>query len=182
MSEQIRNTSAEHLRDLCQEAIALVHSLPGPVRRVAVRTSDHAIEVEWPTGDAAPVPMVAAPPSADVSRTLTSVPEEAPTTEEVATHVIRAPLVGTFYRGPRPDADPFVTEGEIVEAGQTVAIVEAMKLLNNIATEVAGRVVEICASDGEPVEFEQSLIHILPLVDDQAVLRRVQRVYQDAHR
>lgn len=169
MSEQIRNTSAEDLRALCQEAIALVHSLPGPVRRIAMRTTDHSVEVEWPTGDAAPVPMVATSPSAAVSRMLASVPEEAPTTDDgAATHVVRAPLVGTFYRRPQSDADPFVTEGEIVDVGQTVAIVEAMKLLNQIVTEVAGRVVEICASDGEPVEFEQPLMRILPLVDDQA--------------
>jgi acetyl-CoA carboxylase biotin carboxyl carrier protein len=169
MSEHVRNTSAEHLRALCQEAVALVHSLPGPVRRIAVRTADHAVEVEWPTGDAVPVPMVTTRPSAAGSGPLPSVPEEAPATDDdVATHVVRAPLVGTFYRRLQPDAHPFVAEGEIVEVGQTVAIVEAMKLLNHIPTEVAGRVVEICASDGEPVEFEQPLMRILPLADNQA--------------
>jgi acetyl-CoA carboxylase biotin carboxyl carrier protein len=168
MSKHIHNTSGEHLRALCQEAIALVHRLPGPVRRIAIRTADHAIEVEWPSGDVGSAPMVTAPPSAAVSQTLAAVPEQTPTGDDgAATHVVRAPLVGTFYRRLQPEADPFVTVGEIVEVGQTVAIVEAMKLLNHIVTEVAGRVVEICANDGEPVEFEQPLVRILPLVDDQ---------------
>jgi acetyl-CoA carboxylase biotin carboxyl carrier protein len=169
VSEHTRNTSGEHLRALCHEAIALVHSLPGPVRRIAMRTTDHAVEVEWPSGDVAPAPMLTAPPSAAVSQTLVSVPEQTPTADDgAAIHVVRAPLVGTFYRRLQPDADPFVTVDEIVEVGQTVAIVEAMKLLNHIVTEVTGRVVEICASDGEPVEFEQPLVRILPLVNDQA--------------
>jgi acetyl-CoA carboxylase biotin carboxyl carrier protein len=169
MSECIRDTSGDDLRVLCQEAIALVHTLPGPVRRISMRTADLVVEVEWSNGDVAPTPMGAALPSPAVAHPLAPVPEQTPTADDgAATHVVRAPLVGTFYRRLQPDADPFVTVGEIVDAGQTVAIVEAMKLLNHIVTEVAGRVVEICASDGEPVEFEQPLIRILPLVDDQA--------------
>lgn len=168
MSQHIRGTSEEHMRALCQEAIALVHRLPGPVRRIVMRTTDHSVEVEWPTGDAASASMVTTLPAAAVSRTLAAAPEEVPTAEPgAATHVVRAPLVGTLYHRLQPGADPFVTVGEIVEVGQTVAIVEAMKLLNHIVTEVAGRVLEICASDGEPVEFEQPLLRILPLVDDQ---------------
>lgn len=169
MSDGIRSRSGEELRGLCQEAIALAKSLPGPLRRVAVRTTDHAVEVEWPIGDAALAPVVAAPAPTSVSRTLISVPDETPNANaNVAAHVVRAPLVGTFYRTPLPDTDPFVSIGDIVEAGQTVAIVEAMKLLNHIVAEVAGRVVEVCVSDGESVEYEQPLMRILPLVDDQA--------------
>jgi acetyl-CoA carboxylase biotin carboxyl carrier protein len=134
-----------------------------------VRTTDHAVEIEWPVDDAAPVPVVAAQPSIPVSRTLASVPDGTQTADvDAAAHVVRAPLVGTFHRTPRPDADPFVSVGDDVEVGQTVGIVEAMKLLNHIVAEVTGRVVEICVSDGEPVEFEQPLMRILPLVDDEA--------------
>ncbi|MGH3478086.1 MAG: acetyl-CoA carboxylase biotin carboxyl carrier protein [Pseudonocardiaceae bacterium] len=162
MSDPIRGTSEEALRALCQQAIELARSLPGPLRRIAVRSTDNTVEVEWPIGDAAQ-------PLTTVSRPLTSVPDETPTADvDAAAHIVRAPLVGTFYRAPKPDAEPFVAVGDIVEVGQTVAIVETMKLLNHIVTEVAGRVVEICLSDGESVEFEQPLMRILPLVDDEA--------------
>ncbi|MGH3936338.1 MAG: acetyl-CoA carboxylase biotin carboxyl carrier protein [Pseudonocardiaceae bacterium] len=161
MSDPNPPTSAQELKTLCQEVIALVRSLPGPLGRIAVRTTEHTVEVEWPIGDATPAPMITTQPSTPVARTLAPVPDE-------AVHVVRAPLVGTFYRLPQPDADPFVSIGDIVEAGQTVAIVEAMKLLNHIVAEVAGRIVEICVGDGEPVEFDQPLMRILPLVDDQA--------------
>lgn len=155
MSDDAAVQSGHELRALCQEATALVRGLPGPLRRVVVRNADHLVEVEWSIGGE-PVPV-------------TPIPEETPTAQRgAAAHVVRAPLVGTFYRRPQPDADPFVGVGDIVEVGQTMAIVEAMKLLNHIVTEVAGRVVEICAQDGEPVEFEQPLIHILPLVADEA--------------
>lgn len=167
MNNDIRGRKDEELRTLCQEAIALVQSLPGPVRRVVVRNVDHTVEVEWPVGDG--VPVVAAQPSTQVSRTLASVPDGRPTADIGAVaHVVHAPLVGTFYRTPQPDADPFVSVDDIVEVGQTVAIVEAMKLMNHIVTEVAGRVVEICVRDGEPVEFDQPLMRILPRLDDEA--------------
>jgi acetyl-CoA carboxylase biotin carboxyl carrier protein len=173
MSADIRSTSGEELRALCQETIPLVRSLPGPVRRVSVRTTDHTVEIEWPIGDATPAPVVTAQPSTPVPRTLASLPElpeQKPTADvDAATHVLRAPLVGTFYRTPQPDADLFISVGDTVEVGQTVAIVEAMKLLNHIVAEVAGRVVEICVSDDEPVKFEQPLMRILPLVNDQSV-------------
>jgi acetyl-CoA carboxylase biotin carboxyl carrier protein len=168
MSDNICSTSGEELQTICHEAIALVKSLPGPVRRVAVRTTDHAVEIEWPIGDAALAPVAPAQPSAPVSRTLASPDETSTADADAAAHVIRAPLVGTFYRTPQPGAEPFVSVSDIVEVGHTVAIVEAMKLLNHIVAEVAGRVVEICVSDGELVEFEQPLMRILPLVDDQA--------------
>ncbi|MGH3785427.1 MAG: acetyl-CoA carboxylase biotin carboxyl carrier protein [Pseudonocardiaceae bacterium] len=169
MNDDIRSGSEEELRALCQEAISLVQRLPGPVRRVVVRSSDHTVEVEWPVGDATPVPVVGAQPSAPASATPAPAPDQ-PLAADAgdAAHVVRAPLVGTVYRAPQPDADPFVSVGDIVEVGQTIAIVEAMKLLNHIVTEVAGRVVEICVRDGEPVEFEQPLMRILPLVDGEA--------------
>jgi acetyl-CoA carboxylase biotin carboxyl carrier protein len=73
---------------------------------------------------------------------------------------VLAPLVGTFYRSPRPGAKVFVEEGDVVEIGQTVCIVEAMKMMNEVAAGEAGRVVEIVVADGEPVEFEQVLMYL----------------------
>jgi acetyl-CoA carboxylase biotin carboxyl carrier protein len=170
MSDDTRSATDEQLRTLCREVTALVKSLPGPVRRLAVRTADHAVEIEWPISDAAAlVPVASAEPLALVSRPLESALDKTPAANaDASAYVVRAPLVGTFYRAPQPDADPFVSVSDFVEAGQTLAVVEAMKLLNHINAEVAGRVVEICVGDGEPVEFDQPLIRILPLGDDEA--------------
>lgn len=73
---------------------------------------------------------------------------------------ITSPMVGTFYRAPSPDASPFVEVGGSVSSGQVVCIIEAMKLMNEIESEVAGKVVEICVEDGQPVEFGQVLMYV----------------------
>lgn len=70
---------------------------------------------------------------------------------------ITAPMVGTFYRSPSPGADPYVEIGDVVEAGQPVCIIEAMKVMNEIVSEVKGRVVEILAENSQPVEYGQVL-------------------------
>lgn len=75
---------------------------------------------------------------------------------------IVAPMVGTFYRAPSPDSPPFVEVGERVEKGQTVCIIEAMKLFNEIPAEVEGRIVKILAENGQPVEYGQPLFLVDP--------------------
>jgi oxaloacetate decarboxylase alpha subunit len=75
---------------------------------------------------------------------------------------ITSPMVGTFYRAPAPDADPYVEVGDAVEVGQTVCIVEAMKLMNEIEAEVKGRIVEILVQNAQPVEFGQKLFLVEP--------------------
>ena len=75
---------------------------------------------------------------------------------------VRAPILGTFYAGPAPDAAPFVEVGATVEADTTVAIVEVMKLMNPVAAGVAGRVVEVCATDGDLVEHGDVLFRVDP--------------------
>jgi len=77
---------------------------------------------------------------------------------------IAAPMVGTFYRAAKPDAPPFISEGDPVEPGQTVCIIEAMKLFNEIQSDVRGRVVRILVENASPVEYGQSLM----LVDTTA--------------
>jgi acetyl-CoA carboxylase biotin carboxyl carrier protein len=72
--------------------------------------------------------------------------------------LIVAPMVGTFYRAPSPDSDPYVQAGQNVEAGQVVCIIEAMKLMNEIESEWNGKVVEILAQNGQPVEYGQPLL------------------------
>jgi acetyl-CoA carboxylase biotin carboxyl carrier protein len=142
----------ETLRDLCERTTALIASLPGPVRRVSVQSAAHAIEIEWPerasAGPAEP-PLPAA-----------TVETVEPATED---ELIRTPVVGTFYHAPAPGAEPFVSVGSLVEPGQVVGIVEAMKLLNDIVAERAGRVAEICVGNAEPVEFGQPLVKLAPV-------------------
>jgi acetyl-CoA carboxylase biotin carboxyl carrier protein len=85
---------------------------------------------------------------------------EAKTQEEPEGNVVKSPIVGTFYRAPSPDADDFVKVGDNVEKGQTLCIVEAMKIMNEIESEYSGEVKKILVEDAEPVEFEQPLFII----------------------
>jgi acetyl-CoA carboxylase biotin carboxyl carrier protein len=73
-----------------------------------------------------------------------------------------SPMVGTFYRAPAPDEPPFVDTGDRIRVGQTVCIIEAMKLMNEIEAEVAGEIVEILVQNGEPVEYGQVLMRVNP--------------------
>ncbi|MFV0524991.1 MAG: acetyl-CoA carboxylase biotin carboxyl carrier protein [Acidimicrobiales bacterium] len=157
-----RDRRAETLTRLSAETVELARSLPGPLRRLAVRRGPDEIEIEGrPTGVD-----VDGGPSTGLAPAGPDVGPQPPAPEmvvDVDTEVIRAPLVGTFYRAPEPGAAPFVEVGDIVEPGQTVAIVEAMKLMNRIVAETHGRIIEICVSDGEPVEYERTLLRIGPL-------------------
>ena len=80
--------------------------------------------------------------------------------EEPGVKVVTSPMVGTFYRAPGPDADEYVRNGEHIEAGQTLCIIEAMKLMNEIESDYAGEVVGILVEDGEMVEYGQPLFKI----------------------
>jgi acetyl-CoA carboxylase biotin carboxyl carrier protein len=82
--------------------------------------------------------------------------------EEENLHSVSSPIVGTFYRAPNPDADPYVKVGDFVEQGQTLCIVEAMKLMNEIEAEVAGEVLKIHPENGQPVQYGDSLFTIRP--------------------
>lgn len=87
----------------------------------------------------------------------TPVLEEAEEVPEDRLYTIKAPMVGTFYRAPAPDAEPFVKEGDRVRAGQTVCIIEAMKIMNEIESEVEGTIVKVLAENAKPVEYGQEL-------------------------
>ena len=91
-------------------------------------------------------------------------PAAAPAAEvDLGTGVtIEAPMVGTFYRASSPTADPYVSEGDLVKEGQILCIIEAMKLMNEIESKVAGRVVKIFVENAHPVEFGQPLFLIDP--------------------
>jgi acetyl-CoA carboxylase biotin carboxyl carrier protein len=86
----------------------------------------------------------------------------APPAPEEGLHTVKSPIVGTFYEAPSPGAPPFVKAGDQVEVGQVLCIVEAMKLLNEIESDVAGEIVKKLASNGQPIEYGQELFVIRP--------------------
>jgi acetyl-CoA carboxylase biotin carboxyl carrier protein len=150
----------DETRDLHDQVVALAHSLPGELRRLTVRNGDRAIEVEWAvdapsTAAAAPLTPAPAAPVRDAA------PDAAPEAQEAGA-TVRSPLVGTFYAAPSPGADPFVRVGDEVEPGQTVGIVEAMKLMNPILADEAGVVAEVVVDDAESVEYDQVLMRLRP--------------------
>jgi len=104
-----------------------------------------------PEGGAVPVVAAAAPP----------VPAAVPAAEE-GLHTVKSPIVGTFYEAPSPGAPPFVKVGDMVEVGQVLCIVEAMKLLNEIESDFAGEIIKKLAVNGQPIEYGQELFVIRP--------------------
>jgi acetyl-CoA carboxylase biotin carboxyl carrier protein len=110
-----------------------------------------------PHAPLASAPVVA--PSASANPSTSAAPQaESPASSN--THQICSPIVGTFYRAPAPDADPFVQVGSRVSAGGTLCIIEAMKLMNEIESDVSGTVVKILVENGQPVEYNQPLMII----------------------
>ncbi|MDF2159324.1 acetyl-CoA carboxylase biotin carboxyl carrier protein [Algoriphagus sp. CAU 1675] len=75
---------------------------------------------------------------------------------------IKSPMIGTFYLTPNPDSDPFVNVGDTIKAGQTVCIIEAMKLFNEIESEISGKIVKVLVSNATPVEYDQPLFLVDP--------------------
>jgi acetyl-CoA carboxylase biotin carboxyl carrier protein len=115
----------------------------------------------WQPASAAPAlatPPTTAPASAAGGRERAS---EAAVASDV--HIVKSPIVGTFYASPSPDAAPFVTIGARVEAGQALCIIEAMKLMNEIESDVAGEIVKVFVENGHPVEYGADLFGIRPL-------------------
>jgi acetyl-CoA carboxylase biotin carboxyl carrier protein len=112
------------------------------------------------------VPATGSPaPHAEAAAATPQAAGPAPAAEEASDaglHVIKSPIVGTFYAAPGPDAPPFASPGARVEAGQVLCIVEAMKLMNEIESDVAGELVKVFVENGEPVEYGQPLFGVRP--------------------
>ncbi len=106
----------------------------------------------------APAPVAAPAPAA------TPAPAPAESAAETPSNLveIKSPMIGTFYQTPNPDADPFVSEGSSIKAGDTVCIIEAMKLFNEIESEVSGKIVKILVANATPVEYDQPLFLVDP--------------------
>ena len=123
----------------------------------SIRISRSAQKYVAPTAAPAPIapaPVVAAPTPAPAATS--STPSAEPTG-----HLLRSPMVGSFYRSASPTAEPFVKEGQTVKKGQTVCIIEAMKMMNQIEADRDGTIGEILVENGQPVEFDQPLVTII---------------------
>jgi len=144
------------LIDLVQESgIAELEITEGEER---VRIARGGAVSVTPLAAAAPVP------AAPASGTPAPSPAPAPAAGEPAPgqegHTVKSPMVGTFYRAPSPDAKPFVSAGDTVKEGQTICVIEAMKLMNEIECDAAGVVKAILVENGQPVEYGQALFII----------------------
>jgi acetyl-CoA carboxylase biotin carboxyl carrier protein len=128
------------------------------IRLKKAATRSAAAPVQYSSPVAAAVDHSPAP-STPVAAAAAPVPA-APAPETL--HIIKSPIVGTFYMGPSPEAEPFVKAGDTVEVGQTVCIVEAMKLMNEIEADIAGQVVRVMVENGHPVEYGEQLFAIRP--------------------
>jgi acetyl-CoA carboxylase biotin carboxyl carrier protein len=147
------------LSQLREQARQLVEEVGGPLRRLRIRSGDATLEVEW--HGAEPAPQAPVTVAAVEPAPLATPHGHAP--DPVDWIAVVSPIVGTFYRAPEPGAANFVEVGDLVEAGQVIGIVEAMKLMNHIVAERAGKVSEVLVGNGVPVEFEQPLIALVPV-------------------
>jgi acetyl-CoA carboxylase biotin carboxyl carrier protein len=123
----------------------MAHAVPVAAVPMAAPVSTPAMHAPPASGAAPPVQSAAAPQEA-----------------EEGLHQVKSPIVGTFYEAPAPGAPPFVRPGDQVAAGQVLCIIEAMKLMNEIESDVSGEVVKALAGNGQPVEYGQPLFAIRP--------------------
>jgi acetyl-CoA carboxylase biotin carboxyl carrier protein len=107
---------------------------------------------------AQPVQYMSAPAAAAPTASAVAVAVDATEDAIPSGHIVRSPMVGTYYSSPSPGAKPFISIGDVVSDGDTVCIIEAMKILNQIEAEVSGKVKAILVENGQPVEFGQPLV------------------------
>ena len=106
------------------------------------------------------LPVAAAAPIAPVTAALAAAAPPAPAPEEEGLHTITSPIVGTFYRSPNPEAESFINVGDHVSPGKVLCIIEAMKLMNEIESDVEGTVVKIFPQNGQPIEYGEPLFAV----------------------
>jgi acetyl-CoA carboxylase biotin carboxyl carrier protein len=152
----------ELIEFLIEKDIAEFELERGDVKIKIKRAGEHTI-----VHSRSELPYVALPVTAPVALAPTASPSaSAPTASEPVAeenlHIVKSPIVGTFYEAPSPGAPPFVKAGDSVEIGQVLCIVEAMKLLNEIESDLAGEIVKKMVSNGQPIEYGQELFVIRP--------------------
>jgi acetyl-CoA carboxylase biotin carboxyl carrier protein len=124
------------------------------------KKEEHTVYVQAPVAPAAPV--VAAPVAAPAAAPVAEAPKAAPASDDAKYVTIKSPMIGTFYRSSSPDKPAFVNVGDSVAKGQVVCIIEAMKLFNDIESEISGKIVKVLVDDASPVEYDQPLFLVDP--------------------
>ena len=127
--------------------------------KLSIKKYSEAPTVKYEATPSAPVAAAQTAPAAAPAAPVAAAPVKEDTSRFIE---IKSPMIGTFYRTSNPDADPFVAVGDSVSAGQTVCIIEAMKLFNEIESEVSGKVVKILVDNATPVEYDQPLFLVDP--------------------
>ena len=127
------------------------------ITKVKIKNGEFSIELQKGFEGGTVVAAAAPVAQASVAPTTTQEVVSSEVTAKATGDAIKSPMVGTFYAAPAPGAEPFVKVGTVVKQGQTVAIIEAMKIMNEIEAEYDCRIVEILPSDGQPVEFDMPL-------------------------
>ena len=132
------------------------------LRQAPAGAAHHSVFPENSSGHSVRQPSghVAAPAPVGAQEQAAPEPQPEPSSENV--HVLKSPIVGTFFAASSPEASPFVNVGDVVHVGQVLCIVEAMKLMNEIESEFAGKIVRIHVENGQPVEYGQPLFTIKP--------------------
>lgn len=115
-----------------------------------------------PVSTSAPAPAPATAGQASEATPVEDVPKKAAKESEGQYVEVKSPMVGTFYRSPSPEKPAYVQVGDVIEKGSTVCIIEAMKLFNEIDSEVSGKIVKVLVDDAQPVEFDQPLFLVDP--------------------
>jgi acetyl-CoA carboxylase biotin carboxyl carrier protein len=134
------------------------------IAELEIKEGEESVKIcRYPSGAPAQMPSAiqqALPPASAALAAATSAPPAPPVSEVPEGHKVLCPMVGTYYEAASPNAEPFVKIGDEVNAGDTVCIIEAMKMMNQIEADVSGRITAIQAENGEPVEFGQVLFII----------------------
>ena len=142
--------------------------VPNKRGKAAAAPEPQAVHVAMPAAMPMQMPMQAAMPAAPAPAPAPAAAPAAPAAEPAAPAAdanlveVKSPMIGTFYRKPSPDKDNFVDVGSAVKVGDTVCVIEAMKLFNEIESEVSGRIVKILVDDNSPVEYDQPLFLVEP--------------------
>lgn len=152
----------ELIEFLIEKDIAEFELERGDVKVKIKRAGEHTVVHSQAEPRYYAVPPAPAPVAGSAPATAPPKAEEAAPPPEEGLHTVKSPIVGTFYEAPSPGAPPFVKPGDMVELGQVLCIVEAMKLLNEIESDVAGEIVKKLANNGQPIEYGQELFVIRP--------------------
>jgi acetyl-CoA carboxylase biotin carboxyl carrier protein len=158
IQELIKTINKSNISELCIEEgdfkIIIKQELSAPAQYISMPQAPMQVQASQP-----------AMPQQSTSATPPASSTEKPAAPAVASNLItiKSPMIGTFYRSPSPDKPLFVNVGDEIKAGQVLCIIEAMKLFNEIESEVSGRIVKVIADDSSPVEYDQPLFLVEPI-------------------